>query len=82
METTLTKTRTNVISFNPKNQVEKGLTYEIIQKRKREQQRLIDAGIIEKPKIKIGFTVAERIAFDNGTPVEEFFDKIAAKYDF
>ena len=52
------------------------LTYEIIQQRKREQQRLIDAGIIKKPKLVWGFTAEERREFDNGISVEDFFDSI------
>ena len=58
------------------------LTYEILQQHKREQQRLIAAGIIEKPKIVWGFTPEERAEFDKGRSVEEVFDDIAEKYGF
>jgi len=58
------------------------LTYEILQQHKREQQRLVAAGIIEKPKIVWGFTPEERAEFEKGRTVEEVFDDIANRYDF
>ena len=58
------------------------LTYEILQQYKREQQRLIAEGIIEKPKIVWGFTPEEREEFNKGRSVEEVFDDIAIKYGF
>ena len=63
-------------------QAKETLTYEILQQHKREQQRLIAAGIIEKPKIVWGFTPEERAEFDKGRSVEEVFDDIAEKYGF
>jgi len=60
-----------------KRREEEVLTYEILQQRKREQQRLIAEGIIEKPKIVWGFTPEERAEFDRGRSVEEVFDDIA-----
>ena len=58
------------------------LTYEILQQHKREQQRLVAAGIIEKPKIVWGFTPEERVEFEKGRTVEEVFDDIAKRYGF
>ena len=57
-------------------QEEEVLTYETLQQHKREQQRLIAAGIIEKPKIVWGFTPEERAEFDKGRSVEEVFDLV------
>jgi hypothetical protein len=86
MEATLTKKRTrttyNPATFTPAKQANEVLTYEILQQHKREQQRLIAAGLIETPKIVWGFTPEERKAFDNGHTVEEVFDGIAAKYGY
>jgi len=54
------------------------LTYEILQQHKREQQRLIAAGIIEKPKITDDiFTPEQEREFNRGRSVEEVFDNIA-----
>jgi len=58
------------------------LTYEILQQHKHEQQRLVAAGIIEKPKIVWGFTPEERSEFEKGRTVEEVFDDIANRYGF
>ena len=69
-------------SFCPThNSIQEGetLTYEILQQHKREQQQLIAAGIIERPKIVWGFTPEERAEFDKGRSVEEVFDDIAKK---
>ena len=63
-------------------QKEEILTYEILQQHKREQQRLIAAGLMEKPKIVYGFTPEECAAFDRRHSVEEVFDNIAKKYGF
>ena len=63
-------------------QEDETLTYEILQQHKREQQRLVAAGIIEKPKIVWGFTPEERAEFEKGRTVEEVFDDIANRYDF
>ena len=69
-------------TLNPIQEEGETLTYEILQQRKREQQRLIAAGIIEKPKNVWGFTPEEREEFDRGRSVEEVFDDIAKKYGF
>ncbi|MCL2072749.1 MAG: hypothetical protein FWH18_02415 [Marinilabiliaceae bacterium] len=63
-------------------QEEDVLTYETLLQRKLEQQRLITAGIIEKPRIQWGFTPEERKEFDNGHSVGEVFDNISHKYGF
>jgi len=72
-------------SFRPTHypiQESETLTYEILQQHKREQQRLIAAGIIEKPKIVWGFTPEERAEFDKGRSLDEVLNDIAEKYDF
>jgi len=81
MEAVLEKEASVRPTFNPIQESET-LTYEILQQRKREQQRLIAAGIIEKPKIVWGFTPEERAEFNRGRSVEEVFDDIAKKYGF
>ena len=53
-------------------QEDETLTYEILQQHKREQQRLITAGIIEKPEIEWGFTPEERAEFDRAISIEEY----------
>jgi len=59
------------------------LTYEILQQYKREQQQLIAAGIIERPKITDDvFTPEQEREFNRGRSVEEVFDNIAKKYGF
>jgi len=58
-------------TFNP-TQERETLTYEILQQYKREQQQLIAAGIIEKPKIAWGFTPEERAEFDRAISIEEY----------
>jgi hypothetical protein len=62
------KTSTN---FGQNSQQEV-LTYEILQRHKREQQRLIAEGIIEKPKIIYGFTPEERAEFDRAISIEKY----------
>ncbi|MDR0872905.1 MAG: hypothetical protein LBN27_05475 [Prevotellaceae bacterium] len=70
------KTRINYTSpFEPKKQTEEVLTYEILQRKKREQQWLIYAGIIEKPKLVLGFTPEERIEFDKAISIEDYAQK-------
>ena len=67
------------ISFRPMlNPIQEGetLTHEILQQHKREQKRLIESGIIEKPKIVWGFTPEERAKFGRGRSVEEVFDNM------
>ena len=66
------KTSTNFRPIPQPAQADEVLTYEILQQHKREQQRLIAAGIIEKPKIVWGFTPEEQAAFDRGITVEEY----------
>jgi len=70
------------ISSRHAKQQEEELTYEILHQRKLEQQRLVAAGIIEKPKIRWGFTPEERAEFDRGRTVDEVFDDIAKKHGF
>ncbi|MCL2329126.1 MAG: hypothetical protein FWC39_11530 [Bacteroidetes bacterium] len=77
-----TRTSNSFAKYSPKQQKEEVLTYEILQQYKREQQRLIAEGIIEKPKIVWGFTPEERAEFDCGRTVDEVFDNIAKKYGF
>jgi hypothetical protein len=81
MEAILERKTSFRLTRNP-IQEEETLTYEILQQHKREQQRLIAAGIIERPKIVWGFTPEERAEFDKGRSVEEVFDDIAKKYGF
>jgi len=82
MEAVLERTTSVRPTFNPIQEEGETLTYEILQQHKREQQRLIAAGIIEKPKIVWGFTPEERAEFDKGRSVAEVFDDIAEKYGF
>lgn len=56
-------------------QQEEVLTYEILQQHKREQQRLIAAGLMEKPKIVWGFTPEQRAEFDKGITMDDIFRK-------
>ncbi|GHT35638.1 hypothetical protein FACS189434_13720 [Bacteroidia bacterium] len=75
METTLTKERTRktyVSPFEPIIQTEEMLTYEIIQQRKREQQRLIDMGIIVKPELKEGFSPKQWLDFQTAISIEDY----------
>jgi len=81
MEEVLEKKTSFHSTFKP-IQEEEVLTYEILQQRKLEQQQLIAAGIIEKPKIVWGFTPEQRAEFDKARSVEEVFDDIAKKYGF
>ena len=55
---------------NPQKEV---LTYETIQRLKREQQRLIDAGIIEKPQIVEGFSPKQWLDFQTAISIEDYF---------
>ena len=67
------KTRTRFRpTVEPTQQQEEVLTYEIIQQRKREQQHLIDAGLMEKPKIIWGFTPEQRAKFEEAISIEEY----------
>jgi hypothetical protein len=73
------RTRANfrpvVVQQRPVKQEEEELTYEILQQHKREQQRLIALGIIEKPKITYGFTPEEQAEFDKGITIDDIFRK-------
>ena len=66
------KTRTSFRPTPKPIQQEEVLTYEILQQHKREQQRLIAAGIIEKPRIVYGFTPEEQAEFDKGISIQEY----------
>ena len=79
-----TKTRAGFRpTYKPIQEEEEVLTYEILQQHKQEQQQLIAAGIIEKPKITDDvFTPEQQAEFDRGRSVEEVFDDIAKKYGF
>ena len=52
------------------------LTYQIIQERKKEQERLISEGKMETPKIVYGFTPEDRKMFDEGLTFEQLWDKV------
>ena len=73
-------------SFGPTRnpiQEDEMLTYEILQQHKHEQQQLIAAGFIERPKITDDvFTPEQERAFNRGRSVDEVFDNIAKKYGF
>ncbi|GHT31488.1 hypothetical protein FACS189434_01320 [Bacteroidia bacterium] len=71
------KTRINYTSpFEPKKQTEEVLTYEILQRKKREQQRLIALGIIEKPRITDDiFTPQQEREFNKGITIDDIFRK-------
>jgi len=71
METVLERKTSFRSTFNPAQEKET-LTYEILQQHKLEQQRLIAAGIIEKPKIIWGFTPEQRAEFDRAISIEEY----------
>jgi hypothetical protein len=83
MEAVLERKKSFRPTISPIQEEEEVLTYEILQQYKREQQRLIAAGIIEKPKITDDvFTPEQERAFKRGRSVEEVFDDIAKKYGF
>ena len=82
MEAVLERKKSFRLVHNPIPEKET-LTYEILQQYKREQQRLIAAGIIEKPKITDDvFTPEQEREFKRGRSVDEVFDDIAKKYGF
>jgi len=71
------------LTVEPRQLQEEVLTYEILQQHKREQQRLITAGLMEKPKITDDiFTPEQEREFNRGRSVEEVFDDIAKRYGF
>ena len=84
MEAVLERPKTSFRpTAKPTKLQEEVLTYEILQQHKREQQRLIAAGIIEKPRITDDvFTPEQEREFNNGRSVEEVFDNIAKRYGF
>jgi hypothetical protein len=57
------------------------LTYEEIHRLKAEQERLIAAGEMERPKIRYGFSPEGRKAFEEGIPMEEVFAKLEKRYN-
>jgi len=82
MEAVLEKKKSFRPTLNPIQESET-LTYEILQQYKGEQEQLIAAGIIEKPKITDDvFTPKQEREFNRGRSVEEVFDDIAKKYGF
>jgi hypothetical protein len=56
------------------------LTYEILQQRRLEQNKLIAEGKIKKPKIVYGFTAKDREEFDNGYTLDEIQNELEKKY--
>ena len=60
---------------------EEKLTYEILEQRFKEQDRLIAKGKMEKPKIIYGFTLEDRKEFDNGYTLEEVDKILKERYD-
>ena len=52
--------------------MKKESTYEEIGRLKKEQERLISEGKIKKPEIIRGFSPEGKIAFDNGTKLEDY----------
>ena len=57
--------------------MEENLTYEILEQRFKEQDRLIAEGKMQKPnRIIRDFTPEEQVAFDNGDTFEELVNKL------
>jgi len=80
MEAVLERPKTNFRpTVKPIKQQGEVLTYEILQQHKREQQRLIAAGLMEKPKIVYGFTPEEQAEFDRGISIQEYAAKRGIK---
>ena len=52
--------------------MEKELTYEEIGRLKKEQDKLIAEGKIQKPQIIRGFSPEGRLAFENGIKLEDY----------
>ena len=52
--------------------VKSELTYEEISKLKKEQDKLIAEGKIEKPQIIRGFSLEDRRDFESGTKLEDY----------
>ena len=73
MEAVLERKTSSRPTFNPIQEEGETLTYEILQQHKREQQRLIAAGIIEKPKITDDvFTPEQEREFNRAISIEEY----------
>ncbi|MDR2682336.1 MAG: hypothetical protein LBB64_00525 [Dysgonamonadaceae bacterium] len=58
------------------------LTYEKIQQLKAEQERLVAAGIIERPPVAYGFTPEDRAEFDKGITLDDIMNRISKKQGF
>ena len=56
--------------------MEKELTYEEIGRLKKEQDKLIAEGKIQKPQIIKGFTAEDRKDFENGIRLEDYIKSI------
>lgn len=52
--------------------IKKELTYEEIARLKKEQDKLIAEGKIEKPQVIRGFTLEDRKDFENGIKLEDY----------
>jgi len=82
MEAVIERKRSFIPILNPIQERET-LTYEILQQHKHEQQRLIAAGVMERPIITDDvFTSEQEREFSRGRSVEEVFDHIAKKHGF
>ena len=55
--------------------MKKELTYEEIGRLKKEQEKLIAEGKIQKPQIIKGFTPEDRKDFETGTKIEDYIRK-------
>ena len=61
--------------INKKRNMKKELTYEEIGRLKKEQEKLIAEGKIQKPQIIKGFTPEDRRDFETGTKIEDYIRK-------
>jgi len=65
------------------NMKKEELTYEILEQRFKEQDRLIAEGKMQKPQRVIrDFTPEERKEFDNGLTIDELIYKLEKEYGF
>ncbi len=55
--------------------MKKALTYEEIGRLKKEQEKLIAEGKIQKPEIIRGFSPEGKLAFENGIKLEDYIRK-------
>jgi hypothetical protein len=60
--------------------MEEKLTYEILEERFKEQDRLIAEGKMKKPKIIYGFSDEGQKDFDNGKTLDEVLNNLEEKY--